>query len=53
VGDTDDFSEEALLLLKRRRDALADTRPDPNDPIIASLDELIAELERGGDVFQS
>jgi hypothetical protein len=40
----------SLLVLKTRRDALADLPPgQARDTILASLDEMIAALERGED----
>ena len=42
----------SLLVLKTRRDALAEIPPGrARDTILASLDEMIAALERGEDPF--
>jgi hypothetical protein len=53
VEDERESIDDPLLLLKRRRAALAEFRLDPGDPILASLDEMIAALERGEDPFTS
>jgi hypothetical protein len=50
VEESPEIIAHSLLVLKRRRDALAELPPgQTRDTVLASLDEMIAALERGED----